>query len=110
MATAAVSQTQRRDWRLIIWRVVAVLGALFFLVLMLGLIALLEPWVLVAPDGPGYTAEIHRFHEAHWAVINPVLFGGCLLALLRRPREQPLLVQFFIVAVLIDGRWSVLLF
>jgi hypothetical protein len=103
MATAAVSQAQRRDWRLIIWRVVAGLGALFFLVLMPGLLALLEPWVLVAPDGPGYTAEIHRFHEAHWAVINAVLFGGCLLALLRRPREQPLLVQFFIVAVLIDA-------
>ena len=103
MATAAVSEAQRRDWRLIIWRVVAVLGALFFLVLMPGLIALLEPWVLVAPDGPGYTAEIHRFHEAHWAVINAVLFGGCLLALLRKPREQPLLVQFFVVAVLIDA-------
>jgi hypothetical protein len=103
MATAAVSEAQRHDWRLIIWRVVAGLGALFFLIVMPGLIALLEPWVLLAPDGPGYTAEIHRFHEAHWAVMNAVLFGGCLLALLRRPREQPLLVQFFIVAILIDA-------
>jgi hypothetical protein len=103
MATTTMSTAKRRDWRLIIWRVVAVLGALFFLVLMPGLMALLEPWVLVAPDGPGYTAEIHRFHEAHWAVINAVLLGGCLLALLRKPREQPLLAQFFIVAVLIDA-------
>jgi len=98
-----VSTAKRHDWRLISWRVVAVLGALFFLIVMPGLMALLEPWVLVAPDGPGYTAEIHRFHEAHWAVINAVLLGGCLLALLRKPREQPLLAQFFIVAVLIDA-------
>jgi hypothetical protein len=102
MTTVTVSTTKRRDWRLIGWRVVAALGAVFFLVLMPGLLALLEPWVLIAPDGPGYTAEIHRFHEAHWAVIHALLFGGCLLASLWKPRAQPLLVQFFVVAVLID--------
>jgi hypothetical protein len=101
MATAAVSIEKRRDWRLIIWRIVAGLGALFFLVVLPGLLALLEPWVLIATDRPGYTAEIHRFHEAHWAVINAILYGGCLLGLLRKPREQPLLLQFFVIAMLI---------
>jgi F0F1-type ATP synthase membrane subunit c/vacuolar-type H+-ATPase subunit K len=103
MATVSVSQAQRRDWRLIIWRVVAGLGALLFLVGLPGALALIEPWVLVAPDQPGYSAEIHRFHEAHWGVIHGMLYAGCLLALLRRPREQPLLVQFFVVAVLIEA-------
>jgi hypothetical protein len=102
MATTTMSTAKRRDWRLISWRVVAGLGALLFLIALPGLLALIEPWVLVAPDQPGYTAEIHRFHEAHWGVIHGVLYGGCLVALLRKPREQPLLVQFFVVAVLIE--------
>ena len=103
MATAAVSTAKRRDWRLLAWRVVAGLGALLFLIAMPGLLALIEPWALVTTDGPGYTAEIHRFHEAHWGVIHGLLYGGCLIALLRKPREQPLLVQFFVVAVLIEA-------
>jgi hypothetical protein len=102
MATTAVSATKRRDWRLIVWRGVAVLGVVLFLFVMPALMALVEPWVLIAPDQPGYTAEIHRFHEAHWAVLNAILYGGCLIALLGKPREQPLLVQFFILAVLIN--------
>ncbi|MFL5800606.1 MAG: hypothetical protein ACJ8CR_02570, partial [Roseiflexaceae bacterium] len=100
MATATVSTAKRRDWRLIIWRVVAGLGALLFLIGLPGLLALLEPWLLVTTDRPGYTAEIHRFHEAHWGVIHGLLYAGCLIALLRKPREQPLMVQFFVVAVL----------
>ena len=102
MATAAVSTTKRRDWRLIIWRSVAALGALLFLIALPGLLALIEPWLLITTDHPGYTAEGHRFHEAHWGVIHGLLYAGCLIALLRKPREQPLLVQFFGVAVLIE--------
>jgi hypothetical protein len=103
MATTAVSTAKRRDWRLIIWRVVAGLGALIFLVALPSLLALIEPWTLVTNDGPGYTAEIHRFHEAHWGVIHGLLYGGCLIALLRKPREQPLLIQFLVVAMLIEA-------
>jgi hypothetical protein len=102
MTTAAVSTAKRRDWRLLIWRVVAGLGALLFLIALPGLLALIEPWLLVTTDHAGYTAEIHRFHEAHWGVIHGMLYGGCLIALLRKPREQPLLVQFLVVAVLIE--------
>src|SRR5262249_4401143 len=102
MATAVVSEAQRRDWRLIIWRIVAGLGALLFLVALPSLLALIEPWLLVTTDGPGYTAEIHRFHEAHWGVIHGLLYAGCLIALLRKPRQQPLLVQFLAVAMLIE--------
>src|SRR5262249_22222533 len=85
-----------------VWRVVAGFGALLFLIAMPGLLALIEPWALVTTDGPGYTAEIHRFHEAHWGVIHGLLYGGCLIALLRKPRQQPLLVQFLAVAVLVE--------
>jgi len=103
MATATVSIVKRRDWRLISWRVVAGLGALIFLVALPGLLALIEPWALVTTDGPGYTAEIHRLHEAHWGVIHGLLYAGCLITLLRKPREQPLLVQFLVVAMLIEA-------
>ena len=65
MATTAMSTAKSRDWRLLIWRVLAGLGALIFLVALPSLLALIEPWALVTTDGLGYTAEIHRFHETH---------------------------------------------
>ena len=103
MAGATMPAAKRHDWHLIVWRVVAGLGALLFLIALPGLLALIEPWVLVTADRPGYIAEIHRLHEAHWGVIHGLLYGGCLIALLRKPREQPLLVQFFVAAVLIEA-------
>lgn len=103
MTAVSVPTAKRRDWRLIVWRIVAVLVSALLLFGLPSLLALAEPWVLLAPNQPGYTAEIHRFHEAHWGVIHAVLYAGCLLALLRKPRENPLLMQFFALAVLIEA-------
>jgi plastocyanin len=109
MATVATPIVKRRDWRTIMFRIVAGLFALFFLVVQLGLPALLEPWVLIGPDAPGYTAELHRMHEAHWATIMVFFYGASLLALAWRPRANPLLVQFVLLIRLIEVTGSLLL-
>ncbi|HEU5098832.1 MAG TPA: cupredoxin domain-containing protein [Roseiflexaceae bacterium] len=108
MATVATPIAKRRDWRAIAFRAVAALSAPLFLVLQPGLLALLEPWVLVAPDAPGYTAAIHRMHEAHWATIMVFGYGLGLLALAWRPRALPGLAQFVLLVTLIEFTSSVL--
>jgi hypothetical protein len=109
MATVATSAFRPRDWRAILFRIIAGLFALFFLVLQPGLLALLEPWVLIAPDAPGYTAAIHRMHEAQWATIMVFCYGVSLLALAWRPRALPLLVQFVLLVRLIEATGSLLI-
>jgi plastocyanin len=76
--------------------------ALLFLGLQPALPALLEPWLLIAPDGPGYTAAIHRMHEAHWATIQVFIYGASVLALIWRPRS-PALAQFVLLSILIQA-------
>jgi hypothetical protein len=96
-----------RDWRAIVFRSVAGLLALLALALQPALPALVEPWVLIAPDGPGYTAAIHRMHEAHWATIW-VFVGASALALAWRPRALPTLAQFVVLSILIQATGSFL--
>lgn len=85
-----------RTWRTVLSTVVVGLGSLLFLGLFGGATTLLEPWgVRLFPDQPGYTPEIHRWHQGQWAAQIGILFGGSLLALLWRPHAKPLLMQFF---------------
>jgi hypothetical protein len=100
MTTLTTPTVKSRDWRAIVFRVVAGLLALLALALQPALPALLEPWVLIAPNGPGYTAAIHRMHEAHWATIW-VFMGASALALAWRPRTLPTLAQFVVLSILI---------
>ncbi len=109
MATIASATVRRRDWRTIVFRILAGLFALFFLIVQLGLPALVEPWVLIASDAPGYTAAIHRMHEAHWATIMVFFYGACLLALAWRPRAYPLLLQFIVLIQLIEAGGNLLI-
>jgi len=99
MATIATPTEKHRDWRTIMFRILAGLLAMFFLVAQLGLPSLLEPWVLIGSDAPGYTAELHRMHEAHWGTIMVFFYGLNLLVLAWRPRGRPLLVQFVLLAI-----------
>jgi plastocyanin len=109
MATVATPLVKRRDWRTIVFRILAGLFALLFLVVQLGLPALVEPWVLIASDAPGYTAAIHRMHEAHWATIMVFCYGAGLLALAWRPRAYPLLLQFILLVNLIEAGGNLLI-
>jgi len=102
MTTLTTPTVKSRDWRAIVFRVVAGLLALLALALQPALPALVEPWVLVAPDAPGYTAAIHRMHEVHWATIW-VFMGASALALAWRPRTLPTLAQFVVLSILIQA-------
>lgn len=85
-----------RPWRIVLFTIVNGLVALLFLGLFGGAITLLEPWgVRLSPDQPGYTPEIHRWHQGQWAAQMGILLGGTLVALLWRPYAKPLLMQFF---------------
>src|SRR5262249_19301674 len=100
MTTLTTPTVQRRDWRVIVFRSVAGLLALLFLALQPALPALLSPWMLIASDGSGYTAAIHRMHEAHWATIWVFCLGASVLALAWRPRTLPTLAQFVLLNIL----------
>jgi hypothetical protein len=100
MSTIATSTKQRRDWRTIVFTIVAGLVALLFL---LNLSRLTAPWAPLAGypnDDPRLlNPELHRWHDAMWGAISGILNGGVLLSLLWRPREKPLLIQFMALVV-----------
>jgi hypothetical protein len=101
MVVTAGSIAKRLDWRAIVFRIVAVLVALFFLLLNGGFVAI-SPWFI--PNGPPEEVarmELHRWHSAQWGALMGILFTGSSLALLRRPRMKPLLAQFLVLSTIL---------
>jgi len=68
-----------------------------------GLPSLAAPWVLLESATKTYHPEIHRWHDAMWGVLNALLVGGTLLALVWQGQKRPLLAQFFALAMLISS-------
>lgn len=89
-----------RDWRAIAFRVVSGVIVLFVLVLMGGLFGLAAPWGGPGGEPAAAHPEIHRWHSAQWATLMAILLSGSLLAAIRRPRENPVLVQFAVLALI----------
>ena len=101
-----VSVTPERvveKWRVIVFGIVAVLLALFFMLGQFSLPSLAAPWVLLDSATKTYHPEIHRWHDAMWGVLNAILAGGILLALVWRGQKRPLLAQFFALTMLISS-------
>jgi hypothetical protein len=90
-------KTKHWDWRSVVFAVVAGLFAL--LIVPGGLLSLPAPWLPTGAAVPGYTPEIHRWHDGEWGALMGILFGGSVLAALWRPRSKPLLVQFVVLGV-----------
>ena len=101
MTAMTASETTRRDWRDIAYRIVAVLAVLLALLLFGSLFAILSPWGGPGGEPEAANPEIHRWHSSQWGTLMAILMSGSLLASLRRPRENPVLVQFAVVALLI---------
>jgi hypothetical protein len=99
MATVATSTVKRRDWHTIVFRVVTALAALFFLT---NLRLVLAPWLLLPADDGILHPDIHRWHDAEQGAIGGILSTGTLLVLLWRPRENPLLLQYTAIVVVIS--------
>ena len=92
-----------KKWRVIVFGIVAALLALFFMLIQFALPSLAEPWVLLESATKTFHPEIHRWHDAMWGVLNALLAGAILLALVWRGQRRPLLAQFFALAMLISS-------
>src|SRR5437667_9095831 len=64
--------------------------------LIAGTFEFIPAWILRNP-----TDDIHLWHIAELAALATLFLGGVMLALLRRPKEKPLLAQFFLLSVVI---------
>jgi hypothetical protein len=95
MAAISGLQAARQERRLILFRILAVLIVIgLFLV---DGITVLAPWLdPTAYGAPMYADAMQRWHDARWGAYAGILSTGSLLALLWRPRAQPLLLQFLI--------------
>jgi hypothetical protein len=95
MATLATSASPRRSWRVIVFRIVATSVALLFFAF--GAVDLLAPWTtrflqgLQAPD-------VHQWYAGQWGAFMASLTAGPLFALVWRPRDQSLLLQWWVIA------------
>jgi hypothetical protein len=88
----ATTEVQRdRDWRTIVFRILAVLAALFF---MTNLRLIPEPWI--ADGDPTF----QRWSDAMTVAIA-ILTVGSLLAVIWRPRTMPLPLQYLAIATVL---------
>ena len=87
--------TRRFNWRTLVFTVVTVVAALMYGSTIRLVIA---PWVLTGPQTGLQNPELDRWHDALMGISTGVLTGGSLLALLWRPREKPLLLQYLALA------------
>lgn len=102
MSTDATPIVKRPDWRRIVFTILAGFVALLFLI---NLYRLTAPWASLdwyPTDDPRIlNPDLHRWHEALWGAVSGILEGGVWLVLLWRPRENPLLIQFVALAILL---------
>jgi hypothetical protein len=92
-----------KKWRPILFSILAVLLALFFILGEVGLLTLAEPWVLLIPTSSAYHPEMHRWHDAVWGAFAGLLLGGSLLVLAWQGQRKPLLAQYFVLAALVHA-------
>lgn len=95
MVTTRTSAAKSLEWRTMIFRVVAAACALLLLASG-GINSILAPWASPGRGFPGFTPELHRWHSALLGVTEAILLPGLLFVLIWRPRQRPLLMQFFV--------------
>lgn len=108
MATGIGSVVKRLDWRALIFRVVVVLVVVLVAEPVFAVLALASPWAvtfgLLDPtrfSDVDYHLGIHLWHEAQYGTLIGIVYAGSLCALLWKPRQKPVLLQFVIIATII---------
>ena len=91
MADAAKETKRNRDWRTLVFRILAVLAALFFVT---NLRLVPEPWLV--QGGP----DFRRWSDAMTVAIA-ILTLGSLVAVIWRPRTMPLPLQYLAIATVL---------
>lgn len=102
MSLNTIPTPKRRNWRTLLFRVVAGLASLLLLA-MGGLHGLLAPWARnwVASEPGIQYPQIHLWHDAQFGALMVILLVGSMVALLWQPRQKPLLIQFLAAGSLI---------
>jgi len=102
LMTTANERPQR--WRRIGFPTAAVLFALLGFFFLQGATEALEPWVpsdCAGCDVESAVPDSYRWLAASHGALLAFLFGGSLIALLRRPFEKPMLLHFYAVGHLV---------
>ena len=92
MSSSTKSQGEVKRWHVILFEIIA--GLLLLLVLFGSFRDL-----LLLPGQSGFPSVIHRWHEAQSGAFMTILFGGSLLALLWKPQNKPLLMQYLVLSI-----------
>ncbi len=91
------TKTHQIDMKKLRPRIFTLLAAILAVVLLIaGTFEFIPAWILRDPAD-----DIHLWHIAELAALATLFLGGVMLALLRRPKEKPLLAQFFLLSVVI---------
>ncbi|TLS52375.1 hypothetical protein FE782_10410 [Paenibacillus antri] len=100
MLASTVGTSQPKRWKRIGFGIVAVLFALFGFFFLQGATEALEPWVPSDCGGCNdetFVPDSYRWLAASHGALLAFLFGGCLIALLRKPYEKPVLLHVYAV-------------
>jgi len=103
IATANQAAEPKR-WKRIGFVVVAVLFTLAGFFVLEGATEAIEPWVpsdCGGCNGELFIPDAYRWLAASHGALLAILFGGSLIAMLRRPFEKPMLLHFYAVGHLV---------
>jgi len=92
MSTSTKPQGEVKRWHVILFDAIA--GLLILLVLFGS-----GRDLLLLPGQSGFPSIIHRWHEAQSGAFMTIVLGGSLLALLWKPQNKPLLMQYILLSI-----------
>ena len=92
MSTSKKHQGEVKRWHVILFDTIA---ALLLILVLFGS----GRDLLLLPGQSGFPSIIHRWHEAQSGAFMTILFGGSLLALLWKPQNKPLLMQYILLSI-----------
>lgn len=103
MTTQELTLKKTFDWRVWLFRIMAALFALFFMAISAPY--MLWPWnIMPVPlDIGDLNPEVMRWHAAAIGSYATILTAVPLLLLLKRPREKPLLMQFWLIGQILSS-------
>ena len=90
----------------VLFTIFGVLIVLYYLIFIEALTEGLLPWVTIGcpacdATNPNYNLELYRWFGAQHGALVGILYSGSLIALLWKPRNNPLLLQFFIIGFIL---------
>jgi hypothetical protein len=104
MNTVLIVNEQPKRWKQVGFVVVAVLFTLFGFFFLQGATEALEPWLpsdCGGCNGETFVPDSYRWLAVSHGALVAFMFGGSLIALLRRPFEKPMLLHFYAVGHLL---------